>query len=73
MIGAKKPAKPVPGNAWETQGYTIAFPKMSPWGVKIAGKKSNFVIHPEEGGVPNFFHRWMQRLFLGFYWYKHGK
>jgi hypothetical protein len=71
MFGTNKAKIQAPGNSWETQGYTIAFPKMSKWGVKIAGKQSNFIIRPNEGGSPNFFHRWMQRLFLGFYWSKY--
>ncbi len=71
MIGTRK--KPQPEAFDNPIGYNIAFPKYSDWGVRIAGKKSTFIIHPEEGAVPNFFHRWMQRLILGFYWSKTKK
>ena len=58
---------------WRESGIRIdARPKASDWQVNITPGPYGLIIHPSEGGVPNWFHRQMQRLILGFVWKKKG-
>jgi hypothetical protein len=45
----------------------IRQPELSEWQVHIT---SNFILNPEKGHVPNWLHRKMQELILGFKWRK---
>ncbi len=51
----------------DDQVYFIKGPEYSEWRVYIT---SNFILNPERGKEPNWFHRKMQELILGFKWRK---
>lgn len=48
--------------------YTLRFPKRSKWTMSAA----NVYYTPDEGKEPNWFHRKMQELILGFKWRKNS-
>ena len=53
--------------------FTLYSPKPSAWRCSLFGHTNNGVAYiPSEGQVPNWFHRKMQTLVLGFKWEKAG-
>ncbi len=48
---------------------TLKVPEKSEWTVLVI---HNFVLHPDKGAEPNWFHRKMQELCFGFKWRKRG-
>lgn len=49
---------------------TIHLPTPAGWKARVLGGANPFYVIPAEGGVPNRFHRWMQRLAFGIVWEK---
>ena len=56
----------------ETILHCVTPPKRSDWQCYLTGGPDGLVLVPNEGNVPNAFHRFMQRVCFGFRWVKKG-
>jgi hypothetical protein len=52
--------------------FNGTLPKSSDWECRMTPGPYGLVLNPCEGGVPNAFHRFMQRVCFGFRWQKKG-
>ena len=63
------------GETWEYETNDtvgpIFVPDCSEWSCDLFGRSDGITYTPVRGGEPNWFHRLMQRLLLGFKWHKH--